>query len=241
MKNLKTILLLISITFSAVSCAQWGKGEKIKGNGEVSSIIRSLGEYDGVKVAGSMDVKLVNGIEGSIVIKGESNLFEYIDTKISNNNLIIKVKDGYSLKTTRSLVVTVPCESINYVALAGSGDINNSGSLDSDDLEVALAGSGDINLNISSSNTKVKIAGSGDIELKGNSNALSIAVAGSGDFDGSNLKSVNVDAAISGSGTAKVNCSGALKGRVSGSGDIIYKGTPKTKDTKVSGSGSIKS
>ena len=31
-----------------------------------------------------------------------------------------------------------------------------------------------------------------------------------------------------------------IKGRVSGSGDIAYKGNPEKEDTKVSGSGTIK-
>lgn len=226
---------------SSISNAQWGKGERIKGNGEVTMITRSTGDYDGVKVSGSMDVMLTEGKEGSISLKGESNLLAYIETKISKGNLIIKVKDDYNLRTTRPIVVTVPVEEIELVALAGSGDINNSGTVNSKDLEVALAGSGDIDIDIDAATTKVKIAGSGDIKLSGDSNSLSVAIAGSGDFNGSSLKSTDVDAAISGSGTAKVNCTGDLKARVSGSGDIIYSGNPKTRDTKVSGSGRIKS
>ncbi len=241
MKNLKLWSLAISIMCSALSCAQWGSGEKVRGNGNMSSTTRSIADYEGVKVAGSMDVRLIEGSEGTITLEGESNLLEYIETTISKDNLIIKVKDGYNLKPTRRLVITVPYEQLNLVALAGSGDISSSGTLRSDDLEVALAGSGDIELAISASKTDVKIAGSGDIKISGNSNDLKVVIAGSGDFDGENLRGQDVDATISGSGTAKVFCTGHLNGRISGSGDIIYSGNPKTKNTTVSGSGSIKS
>jgi hypothetical protein len=187
-----------------------------------------------------MDVTLVEGTEGNIQLRGESNLLEYVETKVSNNSLHIKVKDGFSLKTTRGLVITVPYEQLKMVALAGSGDINNTGTLNSEAFELALAGSGDINLNISSENTETKIAGSGDIRLSGTTTNLIVKVAGSGDFDGSSLRSQNVNASVSGSGTAKVVCNGDLKARVSGSGDIFYSGNPKNRDTKVSGSGDIK-
>jgi hypothetical protein len=240
MKNLKFWALALSVMYSVFSFAQWGNGKKIKGNGDLTSVTRSVGNYDGVSVAGSMDVNLINGTEGNVVIKGESNVIEYIVTEVSKNKLIIKVEDGFNLKTTRPLTVTVPVERINLVALAGSGDINNSGTLSTDTLEVALAGSGDIALSISASDTKTKIAGSGDIRLNGDSDALNIAIAGSGDFDASGLNSQNVTVSISGSGTAKVQCNGDLKARVSGSGDVFYYGNPKTRDTKVSGSGQIK-
>jgi hypothetical protein len=64
-------------------------------------------------------------------------------------------------------------------------------------------------------------------------------LSGSGDIDSDALKAKNVDITISGSGDSKVFCSENLKARVSGSGEIQYKGDPKTKDAKVSGSGSI--
>ena len=61
------------------------------------------------------------------------------------------------------------------------------------------------------------------------------------DFDGSSLDSKNVDVKIAGSGDVNVVCNGTLKVRISGSGDVKYSGNPTSKDTKVSGSGSISS
>jgi len=38
---------------------------------------------------------------------------------------------------------------------------------------------------------------------------------------------------------AEIVCTGELRARVTGSGDIEYRGNPSTKDSKVTGSGSI--
>ncbi len=239
MKLLKSITVLVFLLSTTLSFAQWGNGKKMKGNGDITTITRSTGSYEGLKAAGSMDFKLVQGKEGEITIKGDANLMEYIVTEVKDNKLIVKIEDGVNLKPSQTIVVTVPYESISSVSLAGSGDIESSGTIKSNEFEVALAGSGDIRLKVSARSVESSIAGSGDIELKGSTENLTTKIAGSGDFDGSNLDSKNVEAKISGSGSADVVCNGNLNARISGSGDVNYSGKPTNKDTKVSGSGSV--
>ena len=239
MKLLKSITVLVFLLSTTLSFAQWGNGKKMKGNGDITTITRSTGSYEGLKAAGSMDFKLVQGKEGEISIKGDANLMEYIVTEVKDNKLIVKIEDGVNLKPSQTIVVTVPYESISSVSLAGSGDIESSGTIKSNEFEVALAGSGDIRLKVSARSVESSIAGSGDIELKGSTENLTTKIAGSGDFDGSNLDSKNVEAKISGSGSADVVCNGNLNARISGSGDVNYSGKPTNKDTKISGSGSV--
>ncbi len=239
MKLLKSITVLVFLLSTTLSCAQWGNGKRIKGNGDITTTTRSTSSYEGLKAAGPMDFKLVQGKEGEISIKGDANLMEYIITEVKNNKLVVKIKKGINLKPSQPIVVTVPYESIESVSLAGSGDIENSGTIKADEFKVVLAGSGDINLNVSSQSLESSIAGSGDITLRGSAKNLTTNIAGSGDFNGKSLESTNVTAKIAGSGDINVVCNGELKARVSGSGDIKYSGKPTNKDTKVSGSGSV--
>ena len=239
MKLFKSITVLTLLLSTTISCAQWGNGKKIKGNGDITTITRSTSNYKGLKASGAMDFILVEGKEGEITIKGDSNLLEYIVTEVKSNKLIVRVKDGYNLRYTKSIVVTVPYEAIEEVSLAGSGDIVNTGTIEANKFKVSLAGSGDIDLKVDSQSLESAIAGSGDIKLKGATADLTIKIAGSGDFDGSSLESTNVTAKISGSGEANVVCNGELIVRISGSGDVNYSGTPTNKDTKITGSGSV--
>ena len=48
-----------------------------------------------------------------------------------------------------------------------------------------------------------------------------------------------MEAVVSGSGDIQVTASQSLKARVSGSGDISYRGNPEKQDFKTSGSGDI--
>ncbi|MBC2846830.1 head GIN domain-containing protein [Winogradskyella flava] len=236
MKFLKSITVLVFLLSTTLSYAQW---KKIKGDGNITTITRSTGDYSGLKAAGSMDFKLVQGKEGEITIKGDANLMEYIITEVKDGKLVVKSKKGANLRPTKTIIVTVPYESIESVSLAGSGDVENSGTIKADEFKVSLAGSGDINLQVDSNSLESSISGSGDIQLSGSTNNLETKIAGSGDFQGSSLDSKNVEVKIAGSGDANVVCNGVLKVRIAGSGDVSYSGKPTSKDTKVSGSGSI--
>lgn len=238
---MKNILGLILIALFTLSCnAQWGK--KIRGNGKVVTIERSVGEYDAIAVAGWFDVDIVNGREGELSLKGEENLLEYIKTEVKDGKLSIKVKKGYNLQSSKwkeGILVTVPVASVNSVSLSGSGDIKGKDVLRAEDFSATMSGSGDISLNLEADAVEAVISGSGDIDLRGNARNFDVRVSGSGDVEAFGLTADHVNANVSGSANIKVTARESLTARVSGSGDILYKGDPEKVDSKTSGSGDI--
>ena len=185
---------------------------------------------------------LVAGNEGEIKLEGESNLLEYIKTEVKNGKLSIKVEKGYNLKPSswnEGIRITVPVESINSIALSGSGDIVGKTTIKTDNFKTAMSGSGDITLDVEANSIDAAMSGSGDITLSGSTRDFEATISGSGDIKAYSLEADNVDATVSGSADIKVTANKMLKARVSGSGDISYRGNPEKVDTKASGSGDI--
>lgn len=242
MKNFKLLLSITLLLSVANLHAQWGSNT-INGNGNLTTTTIQTSNYDGVSVAGNFYVTLVEGKEGSITLNGESNLLEEIVVEIKNGNLHIKPEDRVNLRPSRGMKIeiTVPVEQISKVALAGSGEIKNAFDLKAENLEVKLAGSGDIKLNVTAGELEATIAGSGNIILNGRASELKGSIAGSGTVDAYRVQAENANITISGSGDYNINCTGELKVRVSGSGNVNYKGKPDKIDTKVAGSGKIRS
>ncbi len=236
----KISILSLIVLFTASCTAQWGK--KVKGNGNTVTIERSVGDYDGIGVSGWFDVELVSGNEGELTLKGEENLLEHIITEVKNGKLSIRVEKGYNLKPTswkEGIYITVPVEEINSVALSGSGDIVGKTSMKADNFKTSMSGSGDITLDLDVNSLSASMSGSGDITLSGNTKDFDATISGSGDIKAYNLSADNVDATVSGSADIKVTANKMLRARVSGSGDISYRGNPDKVDTKASGSGDI--
>ncbi|UII80181.1 head GIN domain-containing protein [Flagellimonas sp. CMM7] len=236
----KLITLGLALSMVAVTNAQWGK--RVKGNGNVVTVERSVGDYDAVALAGWFDVELVDGDEGEITLKGESNLLEYIKTEVKNGKLIVKAEKGVNLRPSNwnsGIYITVPVETINSVTLSGSGDIVSKTTLKSDDFATRISGSGDITLDIEAENVEATLSGSGDINLEGRTTNLDIQVSGSGDIKAYGLEAEFATVQVSGSADVKVTVNQSIDARVSGSGDISYRGNPKKIKSKSSGAGDI--
>lgn len=232
-------MLLSGLFFTTIANAQWFSKNTTKGNGKIVTEKRSTADYDQIRVGGFFDVELVSGKEGAITMEGEENILPLVKTEVENGVLLIYTEKNKSINTSKKLVITVPFISITDVSLGGSGSITTKSTIKATKFSVKLSGSGDIDLTLDVNDAEVNISGSGDVNLKGKTANYDGKLSGSGDLDTYELKAENANAVISGSGNIRLYCSNNLTARISGSGNISYKGDPKTKDTKVSGSGSI--
>lgn len=236
----KIITLALALTTVAITNAQWGR--RVKGDGNVVTTERSVGDYDGVSLAGWFDVDLVAGNEGEITLKGESNLLEHIITEVKDGVLVIKTEKGLELKPSNwnsGILITVPVESISSVSLSGSGDIVGRTIIESDRFSTRIAGSGDITLAVQAKEMEASLSGSGDINLSGRTTDFDVMVSGSGDIKAYELEAEFVKATVSGSADIRVTANQSIDAKVSGSGDIHYRGNPKKINSKSSGSGDI--
>jgi hypothetical protein len=238
----KKILLtscILMFTFSINAQDYWGKNERIKGNGNVVTVNRTTKDYRGIAAGGSFDVILIKGKEGKITIEGEENIIPFIETEISGGILKINYKKNTNINTTKRLVVTVTFDTIESVALGGSGNISSKETIKASDFNVSLGGSGSIDLKIEATIINTNIGGSGNIELKGKTNELKCSIAGSGSIRAYDLTTDEVNATIAGSGSVKTTVKNKINAKLVGSGSIYYKGNPKYVDSKSVGSGSV--
>lgn len=238
MKKSIQLVLLGTMFFTTIVNAQWSN-KRVKGNGKIITEKRTTTGYDEINVSGFFDVVLVSGKEGAITIQGEENLLPYVKVEVEGNVLKIYSVKNVNISNNKGIVLTVPFEQISFVSLSGSGDLKSKSTIVGSSFKAKLSGSGDLTLDVKTTNFETMLSGSGDAVLTGSSDNFVSKTSGSGDVDAINLTTKNANLTISGSGDMKINCNERLFARVSGSGDIAYKGNPKTKDTKVNGSGDI--
>ena len=235
----KIILSIVVLIFSTTLIqAQWF-GNRIKGNGILSTKSRTVADYDKISVAGAFNVTLIHGEEGELSIKMEENLHQYLITEVKGDKLIIRWKKGVNISTRRGVHIIVPFENIDQVDLLGSGDIIADDVIKTSHFSTLLSGSGDIILNVDAKTVSAKVTGSGNIQLLGNTHNFNALVTGSGGIQSYKMMSEDVVAKITGSGDIGLFVSNDLDAKVIGSGDIIYKGNPETQHIKVLGSGDV--
>lgn len=253
MKNLVTFASIALLAFSTTACSQFrhtehtgsfgGKTVKASNNYVTKDI--KVDNFTGINLKGSPDVIFTQKVgKPKVEVYTSDNIVDLLDINVAGETLNIGFKKGVNVSYNK-LEIRVSSETLNQIAVAGSGNIELTNGLKTEHLQIAIAGSGDINANniACTNNLKISIAGSGDIESNNvTCSNLKASIAGSGDMKIKNITADNAEASISGSG--EVVLSGTAQEasyRIAGSGDLSAADFQvKRVSASISGSGSIK-
>ena len=237
MKNVITLVMLI-ISLHAIN-AQYGK--KVRGNGNVVTLERQTDDYDAITVGGFFDVTLIAGEEGKIILKGEDNILSYIETEVKGGTLTIRPKNNTNLIPSRgeSVTITIPVDQIDALRLSGSGKLISKKTLQSDQFKVHTSGSRNVELTIMSKSVIAISSGSSNINLSGTAKNIDVTSSGSSNLNAFGLKVDTIALVASGSSNINITVNKTMDSRVSGSGNVTYRGEPSIIKNKLSGSGSV--
>jgi len=237
---MKKLLLLSLLCMGLTTITLFAQNNRIKGSGNITKESRTVGDFTGVSVGGSMIVIIKSGMEQSVIVETDDNLQEYLETTTKDGQLIISNKKTWNLSYSKSATVYITTPVLDKARLLGSGSILTEGVMKSSGkFEASISGSGNIDASIDASETLVNISGSGNIQLDGKTEALNVAISGSGSFKGYELAANKISARITGSGNVQTTAKGKLEASIAGSGNVYYKGTGEV-TSRTAGSGKVK-
>ena len=206
--------------------------------GEGSTITEELfmDTFTGIKLTTNAQVYLSQGEEQEVLVKGQGNIIDELETSVRNDVWEIEFDDCVEDSDVLRIFITAP--NFEYIVNRGSGNIRSEGILKTDLLEIDNNGSGEIMLSIEADQINGRNSGSGTVELEGVTTTLDYEIDGSGDVNAFDLLVRDAQLKIDGSGDFQVQVSDFLGIDIDGSGDVYYKGDPDM-DVKTRGSGKV--
>jgi hypothetical protein len=198
-----------------------GSHEVVHGSGNPASETRALSPFHRIVAHDSIDVDVKIGETQSVAVRADDNLVEWVRTSVDDGTLEIRWRSrhGKGSSTRSSPRVDIVVRSLDGLEMCGSGDARVSG-LKGDSFVIALSGSG-------------------DARAEGAVERLTVELSGTGDADLFGLEARAVEVSLSGSGDAEVTARESLRADISGSGDVDYRGDPKSVKREISGSGDL--
>lgn len=173
------VALLVLTAIGALALVQHGgRHSAVQGSGIPATQTRSVGEFDGVELAGSNTVAITIGTPRRVVVRADTNLLSHVTTWVRGGRLIIGDTPGsFAAVTPMSVAVTVP--SVSDLTLTGSGSISVAGGSTST-LDAVIAGSGNLRAGgLTARDVHAAISGSGSIVVTA-THTLEATIAGSG-------------------------------------------------------------
>ena len=173
-------------------------------------------------------------------IHTDENIFEVLDIRVQNNQLILDVKKDSTIRPSKLTIYTCS-HGLDHVALNGSGDIRLKGEVNAKDFKLNIFGSGNLFADsLLCNKLSVNISGSGNTQLVGASNESSYTITGSGNINAFDYLIQDLDCKITGSGNVETLVLNKLNVNIIGSGNLSYRGDQQSINKKILGSGEVK-
>ena len=153
MKNLlfSASLLVAAVFFCSNSFGQASENRDVSGFTQVSFGI-------------SGDLFIKTGPQFSLVLEGDKNILDDIETEVSGNKLVIRKENWRSSLRDEKVTVNLTMPQIEGLSVSGSGKAEILNSVESDNLSLAVSGSGKIlTAELEADDLNCAISGSGDI------------------------------------------------------------------------------
>lgn len=201
---------------------------------------RTPGSFSKVHSGGSWEVILEEGNTEQIRIEAKGVELSKVKTEIDGDVLSLGlVKGSYS---NVNLKFYVTYRSLEGIKCSGSGEMEVKSDVTAEEFYIGLSGSGDIIMeSLRADELDVDISGSAKVTIEsGAVGEADISQSGSGDFVAETLAIEELNVSKSGSGNTLVGDLGEVSVRSSGSGDVVYSGSPRMGEIRVSGSSSIR-
>ncbi len=217
--TVKTMIAALGLCATLSSCNANFVIDGIRGNGSMSSAVRTLPPVHRMVVDGSIDVHLSCSPDSvqRIIVHADANLLDNITTENDNGTLHISSKKGYSTKLPIYVEACIP--GCSGIAIEGSADVQAR--------------------DVKTSYMEVQIEGSGDVDLAGSATKLYVNIDGSGDIRAYTLDADSAEVHINGSGDCNVNVKSFLDVSINGSGDVNYRGDVQNVKKSINGSGDL--
>ncbi|GAB5538275.1 MAG: head GIN domain-containing protein [Salibacteraceae bacterium] len=237
--TLSTAIALGALTISSCSKDKWGCK---RANGNMTTETRMVEDFTQVHLEGSGDIvfhQIDSENDERIIVEASDNVMDRIETKVKRGKLTI---DNDCIRGTKNdMKFDIYVMDLSKVSISGSGSAITDGNFDvTGNLDFNISGSGDIDFSTNAKDINIDISGSGNVDLNGTCEDIDVKISGSGELNAFSMEANDCYVDISGSGSCRVFTNGLLDVSISGSGDVIYDGTPITVNTDTQGSGDVR-
>ncbi|MFF5383242.1 head GIN domain-containing protein [Pedobacter suwonensis] len=241
MKKVFAILLAsLTLSFSLNAIAKDQISINASKNNSDERVVKN---FNGVAVAGPINVIVTFGNNESCRLEGDAEALATIVTEVKSNILVIRPQTSITSWSRKyegkKITAYVSAKELASLTVSGDGSLVVNGKISTGSLTTTVSGSGNIKATADVGNYSGVISGSGSINITGGADHSKVVISSSGTFAGKSFSTKTLTSTISGSGTVNIAVSESIRAVISGSGSVNYTGNP-TVDKTVIGSGSVR-
>ncbi len=213
-RKLLSLVVALSLCFMLVACTK-----EVKGNGNKETVNRDVSRFSAIDLQGNYQLNVTVGSPQQVSITTDSNLIQYIHTKVKGKTLIVSTQKHIALNTAQPPIISIAVQNLNQVNLSGNGVISING--------------------IKTGEFDLAVNGNGHATLGGNVQDFEVNLNGNGEVIANDLIADAAEVKLDGNGNINVYASKKLTIKLNGSGKVQYYGEPRELEQKINGNGEV--
>ncbi len=193
----------------------------------VEGRVYAPGPFERIELAGSANVKLLQGDSDEVFIAGDAQEQEGVSVTLNHGKLDFRSNTGWKMWPGKRLQIEVTMRQLQELVLSGASDLHAPARFWAGPLSIKLSGAGSARFDdLHAERLDFSISGAGEGFLRGQVNLLDLKISGKGRLAAEDLRAHAANVKISGVGNADLWVSERLNLDVSGVGQIAYWGQP---------------
>jgi hypothetical protein len=198
----------------------------------VEGRVYAPGSFDRIELAGSANVRLLQGESDELFIAGDAQEQEGVSVTLNQGRLDFRSHTGWKMWPSKRLQIEVTVRQLQELVLSGASDLHAPARFKAGPLSIKLSGAGSARFDdLNAERLDFSISGAGEGFLRGQVNLLDLKISGKGRLAADELLAHAANVRISGIGNADLWVSEKLNLDVSGVGQIAYWGQPNVSRT----------
>lgn len=224
-----TLIIMLFVTAIFSSCVITD-GQKVKGDGNVTSKPYELKNFSVVDANSDMAVYLIKGPAYQVKAETDANLFQYLDISVQDGKTLeIKYKSDINVRPSNQTKIYITAPWLDELEISGSSALFTQGKFEQDrklTVKISEASSGKISVRAPMLDLSASEASS--LTIDGESKDIKVHASEASTINAFDLKAENADASASEASTAHVFGSVSLKLNATEASTLRYKGTTNT-------------
>jgi hypothetical protein len=216
---MKNFIFLVAIILAATACNN-GK----RGSGNIITEKRNVSVFTKVSAATSIDVDVQQGEEVSVTVEADDNLMKYVETKVVNGELEIRL-ENISIWNDATIKVHVIAPKYDGFSASSSAELISKNTITSTGkISLDASSSANIDVEIDAPSVDVEASSSASITASGRTKEITVNANSSASVELFKLQAEIVNAEASSSADVSVFASVKINAKANSSGDIFYIG-----------------
>jgi hypothetical protein len=210
----------------------------VVGSGRPATEMRPIEAFRTLRAENGFRVVVTKGAR-SLSVTADDNVVPLVETVVEGEALVLRLRPGTTLSTTRGLVAALSTDVLEGVTAGGGSQVTGPVSAVAT-FPIDASGGAQLDLTgVMSSLVTVTASGGSSVTLAGSGTELRATVGGGSKVLSRDLVATKVTLDVSGGAEARVSASSEVTGTASGGSTVVVSGNPPAVTVQTSGGSTV--